>query len=278
MNCLWCSNPESQHEGKEIACFPMRCVKCGYCSEMCPKGVIENQPPYNIINRAECDLCEVCVKECCTNAKKLIGQDYDVEGLLAEILKDKSFYDSSGGGVTFSGGEPLMQHEFLVEMLKACQENGVHTCIETTGHAEPEVVEEVIKHLDMIFMDLKHMDAEEHRKLTGVTNEKILANLAMISQKHDNIVIRIPVIPGYNGSDENIKATAEFVAAHGIGRLELLPYHNLGEVKYGQLGMEYALSEVKTPSDEEMQRLVALAEEVIAGRGTEVRVENSMNA
>lgn len=278
LNCIWCSNPESQNVDKEIACFPMRCVSCGYCSQVCPKGIVENQAPYNIVNRAECDLCEICVKECCTNAKKLIGDDYDVEKLLAEILKDKSFYDSSGGGVTFSGGEPLMQHEFLVDILKACQEKGVHTAIETTGYAEADILDEVIKHLDLIFMDLKHMDAEEHRKLTGISNEKILANLAAIAEKHDNIIVRIPVIPGLNNSDENIKATAEFVASHGIKKLEMLPYHNLGEVKYGQLGMEYALRDVKTPSDEEMERLVALAVEVIGDRGTEVRVENSINS
>lgn len=278
LRCIWCSNPESQHIDKEIACFETRCVGCGYCSEVCPKGIIERQKPYSIIDRSACDLCEICVKECCTNAKKLIGEDYDVENLLNEILKDKSFYDSSGGGVTFSGGEPLMQGEFLVAILKACQEKGVHTAIETTGFANQELLGEAIKYLDLVFMDIKHMKSDIHLKLTGVPNEKILENLAFIAEKHDNIIVRIPVIPGLNADDENIRATADFVAAHGIKKLELLPYHNLGEVKYGQLGMDYTLSELKTPSDGEMARLTKVAEEAVAGRATKVRVENSINA
>ena len=278
LNCIWCSNPESQKPKKEIACFPARCVSCGYCAQVCPKGIIEKQAPYNIIDRDACDLCEICVKECCTNAKKTIGEEYDTDGLLNEILKDKSFYDSSGGGVTFSGGEPLMQHEFLEEILKLCHENGVHTAIETTGYAKPETLEKVIEHLDLIFMDLKHMDSEAHRKLTGVSNDRILENLSLIAEKHDNIIVRIPVIPGLNDSEENIQQTADFVAGRGIKKLELLPYHNLGEVKYGQLGMEYALCETKTPSDEKMNRLLALAQTAIRDRMTEVRIENSLNS
>ena len=278
LRCLWCSNPESQHAGREIACFPARCVSCGYCAQVCPQGIIDDKAPFQILDRSKCDLCEICVKECCTNAKKRIGEEYDVETLLHEILKDKSFYNSSGGGVTLSGGEPLMQHEFVIELLKACQENGVHTAIETTGYAATDIFEEVAKHLDLIFMDIKHMDADEHKKLTGVSNEAILGNLAAIAKFHDNIIVRIPVIPGLNDSDENIRQTAAFVAECGVKRLELLPYHNLGEVKYGQLGMEYGLSELVSPSDEEMLRLLDVAKAAVGSGSTEVRIENSINS
>lgn len=171
-----------------------------------------------------------------------------------------------------------MQHEFLEEILKLCHENGVHTAIETTGYAKPETLEKVIAHLDLIFMDLKHMDSQAHQKLTGVSNERILENLSLIAEKHDNVIVRIPVIPGLNDSEENIQQTADFVASRGIKKLELLPYHNLGEVKYGQLGMEYALSETQTPSDEKMNRLLTLAQTAIGDRPTEVRIENSLNS
>lgn len=277
LRCIWCSNPESQRAGKEIACFPMRCVDCGYCSTVCPKGIIEKQSPYKITNREECNLCEVCVRECCTNAKKSVGEEYTVDALLSEIMKDKSFYDSSSGGVTFSGGEPLMQHTFLLDILKACKANGVHTAIETTGYTKKEVLADIVANLDLIFMDVKHMNSDEHRKLTGVSNERILENLAFIAEHHENIIVRIPVIPGLNNSDENISATADFVASHNIKKLELLPYHNLGEVKYEQLGMKYALSDLGSPSDSEMEHLVKVAEKAINGRLTKVRVENSVN-
>ncbi len=282
LRCIWCSNPESQKQGREIACFPARCVSCGYCAEVCPKGIVEKQPPFGITRREDCDLCEICVKECCTNAKKAIGEEYEGSALLREILKDKSFYESSGGGVTFSGGEPLMQHEFLVEILQECHKNGLHTAIETTGYASPAVIQAVIPHLDLIFMDIKHMDSEKHRALTGVSNEQILENLSFIAANHKNVILRVPVIPGLNDSDENIGKTAAFVAGKGIKRLELLPYHNLGEVKYGQLGKEYALSDTKTPSEERMDYLLKLAQEAangVAGTGfTEVRIENSVNS
>ena len=243
---------------------------------MCPKGIIEEVMPFAITNRDECDFCQICVKECCTNAKKLVGDDYTVEELLVEILKDKSFYDSSGGGVTFSGGEPLMQGDFLIDILKACKEKGVHTAIETTGFADLSVVEKVIDYLDLIYLDLKHMDDEKHKSLTGVSNQVILDNLAAISKKHANIIVRIPVIPGLNDQVDNIRKTVEYAAGLSIKKIEMLPYHNLGEVKYGQLGREYSLSEIKTPSEEEMNRLADEARQTVGSRDTVIEIVNSI--
>ncbi len=276
LNCLWCSNPESQRVEKEVACFQARCIQCGYCAEVCPKGLIEKEPPFAITNRDECDLCEICVKECCTNAKKTVGEEYNAEDLLHEILKDKSFYESSGGGVTFSGGEPLLQQPFLVEVLKLCQENGVHTAIETTGFAEESKLLEAANHLDLVFFDVKQMNDEIHREVTGVSNELILKNLAVLAKVHQNIIVRLPVIPGINDSDENIRDTAAMAAELGIGCLEFLPYHNLGEVKYGQLGREYKLSDIKTPDEDRMAEIAAIAREAIGDRKTEVSVMKSL--
>lgn len=276
LNCLWCSNPESQKVEKEVACFQSRCVTCGYCAEVCPKGLIEAQPPFEITNREECDLCEICVKECCTNAKKVVGEDYTVDELLKEIMKDKSFYDSSGGGVTFSGGEPLMQSAFLKEILAACRENGVHTAIETTGMTDTDSLIETAALLDLIFYDVKHMDDETHRDITGVSNERIIANLAALAKAHDNIVVRIPVIPGINDSTENLRKTADYAASLNIPSIELLPYHNLGEVKYGQLGREYALADTQKPSEEQMNALADEMRNAVGDRNTEITIMKSM--
>ena len=276
LNCLWCSNPESQKVKKEVACFQSRCVTCGYCAEVCPKGLIEAQPPFEITNREECDLCEICVKECCTNAKKVVGEDYTVDELLKEIMKDKSFYDSSGGGVTFSGGEPLMQSAFLKEILAACRENGVHTAIETTGMTDTDSLIETAALLDLIFYDVKHMDDETHRDITGVSNERIIANLAALAKAHDNIVVRIPVIPGINDSTENLRKTADYAASLNIPSIELLPYHNLGEVKYGQLGREYALADTQKPSEEQMNALADEMRNAVGDRNTEITIMKSM--
>lgn len=276
LRCLWCSNPESQRHELEIACFDSRCIGCGYCAEMCPSGIIEKGGKFHISDRSACSLCMTCVKECCTNAKKLVGEAYEVETLYQEIAKDKPFYDSSGGGVTFSGGEPFMQGEFLLKMLKRCKEGGINTAIETTGFTDQSLLLAALPYLDLVYYDLKHMDDTTHRKLTGVSNVTILENLKAAALVHSQIIVRIPVIPGINDEIENIQQTADFAAEVGVSCVELLPYHNLGEVKYGQLGMEYALPEIKTPEESHMATLAEAASAAIAGRATEVSVMKSL--
>ncbi|MGN0658570.1 MAG: glycyl-radical enzyme activating protein [Emergencia sp.] len=276
MRCLWCSNPESQSQKLEIACFETRCISCGYCAEVCPEQIIEKDGAFGITDRESCDLCMRCVDECCTGGKKLIGETYDEETLYQEILKDKSFYDSSGGGVTFSGGEPFMQAEFLIGMLKRCKEGGVHTAIETTGVTKTELLLLAAEYLDLIYFDVKHMDDEIHREVTGVSNKIILENLASLAKVHSNITVRIPVVPGINDNVENICRTAAYAAELGISCLELLPYHNLGEVKYSQLGREYALSDVKKPGAEYMSELAESATKAIGEKQTSVSVMKSL--
>lgn len=276
LRCLWCSNPESQRQALEIACFENRCVGCGYCAEVCPKQIVEKGGAFEILDRSQCDLCMKCVDECCTNAKKLIGEEYDEEALYQEILKDKPFYDSSGGGVTISGGEPFMQAEFLISLLKRCKEGGIHTAIETTGFTAQELLLAALEYLDLVYFDVKHMDDEEHRRVTGVSNEKILENLAAAAKRHDNIVVRIPVIPGINDSVKNIRATAACAADAGAAAIELLPYHNLGEVKYGQLGRQYELSDVKKPEKDHMEALAAEMRDVMGDKAIPVSIMKSL--
>lgn len=272
LRCLWCANPESQHKEVEIACFTNRCVECGYCENVCPQHAITRTGKVSVIDRSKCLVCQTCVKECCTNSKQVVGKPYTVDEIMVEILKDKPFYDESGGGVTFSGGEPLMQADFLLEVLKACKEAGLHTAIETTGVGDLSKLLEAAKYLDLVFFDVKHMDSATHQKLTGVPNEMIHEHLRELAKVHSNIVARIPTIPGMNDSEENIAATAAFVSSLGIGRLEFLPYHNFGEYKYGQMGMEYQLHEIEAPSAEFMAHLRDVALEAAKGTSMECEV------
>lgn len=249
-----------------------RCISCGWCTNVCPQHIIEEGGEYRITDRSRCTLCLKCVDECCTGAKKVVGNEYSVDEIFEEIMRDKPFYDSSGGGVTFSGGEPFMQAGFLTAVLAKCREEGLHTAIETTGMGDTEEIKAALPLLDLIFFDVKHMDDSEHRKLTKASNKRILENLAVIAGLHGNITVRVPVIPGINDSPENIQATAEYISELGISALELLPYHRLGESKYAQLDMEYQLSDIREPSEEHMRELAERAGAAVGDRGTEVRV------
>ena len=276
MNCLWCSNPESQKVQPEVASVENRCIGCGYCAKVCHKQIIEADHGYSVANISSCDQCMACVNECCMNAKKIVGRKYSSKELYEEIIKDKTFFDSSGGGVTFSGGEPFVQADFLIKMLEVCKSNGINTAIETTGMVDTRKMSDALGYLDQIFFDVKHMDCEVHKKLTDVSNQRVLENLSAISKKHANIIVRVPVIPGLNDSVNNIKKTADYVAGLSISMLELLPYHNYGENKYLQLGRKYSLSEIKAPTEEHMNYLAGEAAQVIGNRKTQVHIMRSM--
>jgi len=261
LSCVWCANPESQAFNREIGFAQTRCIECGYCATVCSAKVISSEPPFITIDRESCTGCMKCAEECCTNARRVIGDEYTPEELMEEIMKDKVFYDRSGGGVTFSGGEPFMQGDFLIEMLKLCRKKGLHTAVESCGSGNSEIIKEAAGYLGLIYFDLKHMDDEEHKRLTGASNQAILRNLKEIAKINPNIIVRTPVIPGLNDSVENIVATAEYAVSLGIEKYELLPYHELGKNKYRQVGLEYTLSEIKPPSEEHMQLLVEKASE-----------------
>lgn len=275
LKCVWCANPESQSVKPEIAFSANRCIECGYCAQICPVQIIEQDPPYRITDRNECIGCMQCAEECCVNAKKTTGEEYSEESLLREILKDKAFYESSGGGVTFSGGEPFVQSDFLLSMLKRCKENGIHTAIETCGFTDISSLLEAAEYTDLIYYDIKHMDPVEHLKLTGVTNELILKNLEALSMVHENIIARTPVIPSMNSGVKNISETAKFVSSLGISEYELLPYHNLGEIKHKQLDKEYGLSDLSSPETAQMEELVISAKNAIVAGNTKVGRQNA---
>lgn len=250
MRCLWCSNPESQKSVPELGFIESRCdgvSECGIsCASVCSPGAIALGPQgIPEIDRSRCDACGECASVCPQNALKIVGQEMTVDEVLVEIEKDRPFFRRSGGGVTIGGGEPLAQYRFTAALLEACQEAYLHTAIETCGHAPWHHLEPVLRYVDLLQFDLKHMDPERHRELTGQSNDVILDNLRRVLsvKAPQDVIIRIPVIPGCNDSTENIAGIASFVADLGFAQIELIPYHRLGTSKYAQYGMAYPLAE-----------------------------------
>jgi len=252
LRCLWCSNPESQKGGPELGYLELNCVcaeACGAgCVSACPLDAIAlNEQGKPSINRTICDDCGKCAEACGYDALKLVGREMSVAEVLAEIEKDRPFYRRSGGGVTIGGGEPLAQYAFTLELLEAAQEEYLHTAIETCGHAEWKQLEKILRHVDLLHFDFKHIDPTKHKELTGRSNERIVSNLEKVLsvKEPEEVVIRIPVIPGCNASIENISASARFVAELGFTQIELMPYHRFGVSKYRQYGLAYPLDEVE---------------------------------
>ena len=262
LKCLWCSSPQTQKPSPEILHIELNCKKCGRCIEACSNNAITISDEEAVkIDRKLCNSCGECVETCLNQALKLAGRDITVEELFQEINKDSPFYRRSKGGITVGGGEPTMQHEFVTTFLKRCKQIYTHTAMESCGYVKWEYLEKILKNLDLAYFDIKHMDPLVHKELTGVSNEIILENIKKASQLLP-VIIRIPLAPGYNDSDDNVLATAKFAASLGknLQRLELLPYHKFGTHLYDQLDMDYKLKDLEPPSDEHMERLKELVE------------------
>jgi pyruvate formate lyase activating enzyme len=267
LRCLWCSNPESQKGVPELGFIESRCVgskTCGApCVSACPVTAIRlNEQDKPFIEREKCDACGKCAEVCYQDSLKVVGREMSVCEVMAEVEKDRAFYWRSGGGITLGGGEPLTQYGFTAALLEAAHEEYLHTAIETCGHASWNHFETVLRHVDLLLFDLKHMDSERHRQLTGQPNELILDNLKKVPsiKNPQDVIIRIPVIPGCNDSLENIEATARFVAELGFEQIELIPYHRLGVSKYAQYGMIYPLNDSESISQNHLQDLKDIVE------------------
>ena len=249
LSCIWCCNPESQSPSQEIMVTPNKCIGCKRCIEVCPTGAAEKKDPLEA--RELCIVCGSCVKACPSTARRLVGRYMSLEEVMKEVEKDFPFYQRSGGGMTVTGGEPLMQADFVRMLLKSCQEKGIHTALETCGYTEWEDFKKVLEYVDLTLYDIKYMNNEKHRELTGVGNELILQNAKKVAKLGKDMVIRVPVIPDCNDSLENMEAIAEFARTlEGVEEIHLLPYHRLGESKYDRLGKSYKLKGVK-PLDKE---------------------------
>lgn len=254
LRCYWCCNPESQRDEREIAWFAKNCIGCGRCLEVCPKGAISDSPDGKIIDRSRCDICGKCVDNCYPGALQVIGQEVSPEEVLDMVIRDKTFYKRSKGGVTLSGGEPLLQPDFCLEVLKRCKEWGLHTCMETSGYGDPDALSQLVPYVDLFLYDVKHLDPERHRQYTGVSNEQILDNLRMVDGLGASVIIRVPLIPGYTAQEDNMKALGRLASTlKGVREVHLLPYHRLGEPKYRRVGREYPLEGTAAMKDEEAQ-------------------------
>ena len=255
LGCLWCHNPESISRENEIMFNKNLCVNCGRCVTVCPKChfVAENTL---FFSRENCLACGKCAGQCPTRALTVCGSQVTVEEVLAEIEKDKHYFDKSGGGVTLSGGEPLIYSEFSAELLKKCKSSGINTVVETALNVPWGAVDMVKNCADAFFVDLKHHDGRIHKKLTGAGNSLIIENIEKLSQVHRNITIRIPLIPGVNDGDDNLVKTAAIInrLGDGIRTVELLKYNNLAAGKYESVGKTGSYPNAKPQTDSEMSR------------------------
>jgi pyruvate formate lyase activating enzyme len=256
LRCLWCHNPESWRDRAELGFRKSRCVGCGQCAEVCPGdaiSVVENQP---VTDADKCILCGRCVDVCVAGAREIIGREMTVSQVMAEVKRDVIFYDQSGGGVTFSGGEPLMQPDFLVVLLNQCRALNIHTAVDTSCYAEPEIVKSVAEKTDLFLCDIKHIDNKMHECFTGVGNDLILDNIKLISRAGKKIVIRIPIVPGFNDDPANIESTGEFAASvAGVGRIDLLPFNRGGIEKSARLAGEIKSMRTETPDEDRMSEI-----------------------
>lgn len=255
LKCIWCHNPESQNYKVELSFKSQKCVHCGTCEAVCPEKVHKISRDYHIINWNRCTGCGKCVTSCAYDALKLYGRAMSVQEVIQEILKDMDYYRNSGGGLTVSGGEPLAQPEFTIELLKAAKDANIHTCIETSGYVQRKVIEETDQYVDLYLLDYKSTNSQTHKELTGVSNELMLSNLQFLYERGSSIIIRCPLIPGINDSEEHLAGIADLSKRFPmIKAVELLPYHDMGKGKYGELGIEYSLSYLKNTDEDQKSK------------------------
>ncbi len=274
LKCIWCHNPESQKSAPAIAYYAHKCISCGACASVCPNGLHILKDGTHTFKREGCTLCGKCVTACLTSSLELIGRRESAEQILAEVMRDAAFYRNSGGGLTVSGGEPLMQSEFLAELLKKAKERGIHTCIETCGYASPSVIREVAKYTDIFLFDIKETDDDRHKALTGVPFAPIYENLLLLDSLGAKIILRCPLVPDINTRDEHISAIAKIAASlEGVLEVNVMAYHLLGNAKYDALNMENKMAgSAAMTEDEKAACIKAISDKIAAISGKRIKV------
>jgi pyruvate formate lyase activating enzyme len=254
LSCWWCHNPESQSTRPEVITVEGRCIQCGECRTACPEDALDELST----GTERCIRCGACVAACPTGARQMVGREMTITQVMAEVLKDRIFYEEGKGGMTVSGGEPLTQPEFVVALLRAARTQGIHSALDTCGFARREALLVAASLADVVLYDLKMLDDARHRRFTGVSNVEILENLRALSERHANIWLRIPIVPGITDGPADVRALGELAAAlRGVRQVCLLTYHKTGVPKYGRLDRTCRLADVDPPSPQEMERLAA---------------------
>ncbi|MFX0076893.1 MAG: glycyl-radical enzyme activating protein [Candidatus Hermodarchaeota archaeon] len=264
LTCIWCQNPESQQLFPEISYFKEKCQLCEICVRSCPNSALRLINDEIVRERSLCTVCGICAKNCPNNVMEIIGWKTTVEELVDEVLLDKPFYDNSGGGATFSGGEPTMQINFLLELLKALKKKNIHTALETCGYFNEEFIDELVKHVDLFLFDVKMINRDKHEDFTGVYNDKILANFSriLLLVGNNRIIPRIPLIPGVNTDLTTIQQIITFLQqANYDGEIHLMPYNKLTKTKYEKVGMGALYKDMGDLTDENLNQITKLFEE-----------------
>jgi len=259
LHCLWCHNPESQSAGQEILFSPEKCIACRYCESACQQGGHSFQDGQHRFDRSSCIRCGECTQECYANALELVGNEMPLEEVMQEVLKDQVFYQTSGGGLTISGGEPMQQFEFTLALLEQAKKAGLHTCIETSGCSTRKRYLSIQPLVDMFYFDVKETDPDLHQRYTGVSNVEILDNLFALDAAGANITLRCPLIPGLNDRLDHLERIANLAnQLRHVVAVHILPYHNLGTSKSQRLGEKPRLAGVARPEQEQVDSWTAL--------------------
>ena len=260
LKCKWCHNPESISSKNEIESYPERCIGCGVCFKVCPNSAhYLDENKVHIINRRKCDGCLLCADTCYANALVAVGKKVNSDYLFKSILTDEIYYKNSSGGVTFSGGECMLQIDFLEKILTKCKDRGIHTAVDTAGSVPWRYFERIMDVTDLFLYDVKAADTSRHKQLTGIGNDLILNNLRMLSQTGKQIHVRIPFITGCN--QDQIEEIAKILKPLNIEKVELLSYHKLGNSKYTSLGIKNELLEVEVPTEEMVDKAITILKE-----------------
>jgi glycyl-radical enzyme activating protein len=263
MKCIWCHNPEGIIAKAEMAYYRHKCIGCGECIGVCPNGAHSFEGGEHRFFRERCTACGACETACLGEAMKRFGRTIDVDEAVRIVLEDRTFYTTSNGGVTVSGGEPLLYADFVMELFGRMREEGIHTAVDTCGCVGWEEFEKVLPVTDIFLYDVKHIDSEKHRELTGRGNERILDNLKKLSDTGTRIEIRMPLVPEHNADDETVGRIGDFLGTLNIERMKVLPYHSLARSKYAALGKTDTMPDVEPPTDDMLRRAV----EILRARG-----------
>ena len=258
LSCIWCHNPESQSKAPEISYVSEKCIACGYCIQVCPNDCHKIISHEHIFDRSECVRCGLCAEKCPTQALEIIGKEMSVTEVIDEVIKDKSFYDNTGGGVTFSGGEPMFQFEFVLELLKEANKRGLHVCMETCGYSSVEHYAKTLPYVDTYLFDIKETDSGKHIEYTGIPMKTITESLELLNSHNAKIVLRCPLIPGLNVREEHFKEIGILASRlQSVMQIDVIPYKPLGLAKCERIGKDNVLhKEINFPPESDVKKWV----------------------